>query len=370
MELIVGSRKITVTDAVMEKYLSGICGGLVELKSSRKLGEGFHNAGFLLVFDVDGVERHLVLRVVRGDTGWGHDYLSDRAGTLLLQHELLNSAVADTVSRSVDVASIMRDGSVVSVGNSAEFLQLVEEIPENCRPYADDFFRMAQDGACTERDLQRCTAAAEYLVKLHSNKKNDPVLYKRHIRDLIGHGEMLMGVADTYPSYETLDFITSEEMEKIEVTAVKWRNRLKMKGHRLSRIHGDYHPFGNIRFSDDNSLSVSDLSREKFGEPADDVSSITMNFIFFSVWHFGERKDPFRRLLTEFFRTYLGETKDHEILSVLAPFYAFRGLVVIHPLYYPEMEYKKRRMIINFIQNVMSSSSFEIEKIDEYLKSN
>jgi hypothetical protein len=93
-----------------------------------------------------------------------------------------------------------------------------------------------------------------YLARLHSEKKDNPVLYRRHIRDLIGHGEMLMGVIDTYPDIRTLDFTTPEEIERIETEAVKWRNKIKFKSHRLSRIHGDFpslrkHKVPSRRFS-------------------------------------------------------------------------------------------------------------------------
>ncbi len=64
---------------------------------------------------------------------------------------------------------------------------------------------------------------------------------------------------------------------------------------------------------------------------------------------------------------YVRATGDEEMLSVIAPFYAFRGLVVTHPLYYPDMEYAKRRFMLNFILNVLDDKKFEIDKVDEYL---
>jgi aminoglycoside phosphotransferase (APT) family kinase protein len=244
----------------------------------------------------------------------------------------------------------------------------MEEITEkHGTPYVDDFFRMAKKRVHTERDRRRCRAAATYLASLHSNKRSDHILYRRHVRDLIGHGEMLMGVADTYPPFEELDFITPKEMEEIEVAAVRWRNRIKSMSHRLSRIHGDFHPFGNIRFDQQDSIVVSDFSREEFGEPADDVSSLTINYIFFSVWHFGEFRDPFKQLFREFFDGYMKASRDHDMFKVIAPFYAFRGLVVVHPLYYPEMEREKRRMMLNFIHNSMSAETFELDKVEDYL---
>ena len=368
MELLIGPMKLTVKPRKMEAYLTELFGKKTRLVSLKKLGEGFHNAGFLLSVSVGKRQRNLVMRIVRGDTGWGHDYLGDRAAVLLLQHRLFNAAPKGTCCKSLDVAALTDSGDIVSIGDAFEFFDLVEEVTEKeGKPYVEDLFRIARDRSLREHDITRCDLLVGYLARLHSEKKDNPILYRRHIRDLIGHGEMLMGVIDTYPDIRTLDFTTPEEIERIETEAVKWRNKIKFKSHRLSRIHGDFHPFGNIRFRQDDSVMALDLARAEFGDPADDVSCLSINYIFFSVWHYGEFVDPFRKLFNRFIEGYLRATGDEEVLSVIAPFYAFRGLVVAHPLYYPEMEHTKRRQMLNFIVNVLGDEKFDPGKITEYL---
>lgn len=370
MILTVGSVSVKVDEARFEGYLSKLYGGSAKLLEIKKLGEGFHNAGFLVTFKVGDENRvkRLVMRVVRGDTGWGHDYLGDRASVLLLQHRLYNSAPAGTCCRSIDVAGILGSGEVVSIGDTQEFFNLVEEVTEaDGKPYVDDLFAVAQRGSLTDRDRRRCLKAADYLTALHRVKARNDVLYRRHIRDLIGHGEMIMGVIDSYPDPQTLSWVTREELAMIEVKAVEWRNRVKYLTHRLSRIHGDFHPFGNIRFREDDALMALDLSREEFGEPADDVATLAMNYIFISLWHFNDLIEPFEELLNLFFHRYLDMTGDKEILRVIAPFYAFRGLVVIHPLYYPVMENEKRRKVLNFINNVLDADAFNPDVVKEYI---
>jgi len=368
--LTVGSARVKVDEARFEGYLSKLYGGSAKLLEIKKLGEGFHNAGFLVTFKVGDENRvkRLVMRVVRGDTGWGHDYLGDRASVLLLQHRLYNSAPAGTCCRSIDVAGILGSGEVVSIGDTQEFFNLVEEVTEaDGKPYVEDLFAVAQRGSLTDRDRRRCLKAADYLTALHRVKARNDVLYRRHIRDLIGHGEMIMGVIDSYPDPQTLSWVTREELAMIEVKAVEWRNRVKYLTHRLSRIHGDFHPFGNIRFREDDALMALDLSREEFGEPADDVATLAMNYIFISLWHFNDLIEPFEELLNLFFHRYLDMTGDKEILRVIAPFYAFRGLVVIHPLYYPVMENEKRRKVLNFINNVLDADAFNPDVVKEYI---
>ncbi|MBS7622696.1 aminoglycoside phosphotransferase family protein, partial [Candidatus Bathyarchaeota archaeon] len=316
-----------------------------------------------------GEARRVIMRVVRGDTGWGHDYLSDRCGALLLQHRLFKKAPAGTCPSSLDVAALMADGSLRSIGDSVEFLHFVEEVQDSeWVPYSSDLLRISERGCVTEGDSARVRAIVDYLARLHATKRPDRNLYMRHIRDLIGHGEMLMGVIDTYPPPDKLDFTSAKELEWIETQSVRWRNRIKNRYHRCSRIHGDVHPFGNVRFREDGSMLALDLSREEFGEPADDLAGMSINYLFFSVWKHGELVEPFKDLFEMFIDYYLERTKDKEILEVMAPFYAFRGVVVAHPLYYPELEKSSRAKIFNFILNVLAEDRFDPGRVNDYLE--
>jgi len=369
VKLQVGSAVYEVKPENMEAYLQGLLRCPVKLVSIEKLGEGFHNAGFLIVFTSGRRTGRIVMRIVRGDTGWGHDYLGDRCGVLLLQHRLMQMAPPGTCSKSLDVAAMMADGSINSIGDSVEFLHFVEEVSEiENTPYSADLFAVSDRGSLSDTDRLRVKIVADYLADLHSTKKPSPNLYMRHIRDLIGHGEMLMGVIDTYPDPDDLKFTSRQEFERIESESVRWRNRIKHLYHRCSRIHGDMHPFGNVRFTKDNSLLALDLSREEFGEPADDVTGMSINYIFFSIWRHGELISPFKELFNIFLERYLERTRDLDILKVMAPFYAFRGTVVAHPIYYPKLDPSRRRKIFNFIINVLSEEEFDPAKVESYLE--
>lgn len=365
----VGPTVIKLKVKSLEKYLKKLFNKPIKVISIKKLGEGFHNAVFSILLKKGKKEDEFIIRIVRGDTGWGHDYVSDRASTLLLQHRLSNIAPKHTARRSIDVFSVLKSGEIVSLGNSIEFFNIAEKISlKKWKPYSEDLFEIAKKGSLSEKDIKRCCIIADYLANLHSIKIKNENLYKRHIRDLIGHGEMMMGVIDTYPSQEKLDFTSKEELMKIEVKAVEWRNKIKDLSYRLSRIHGDFHPFGNILFNKNDKMLAIDQSREEYGEPADDITSLSINYIFFSIWHYGEYKKPFSDLFETFFERYFEKTKDEEMLKVMAPFYAFRGLVIAHPLYYPALDSFKRRKIMNFIVNVLNSKEFDKSKIVSYLE--
>ena len=51
----------------------------------------------------------------------------------------------------------------------------------------------------------------------------------------------------------------------------------------------------------------------------------------------------------QFFESYLSRTGDKELLKAVAPFYAFRGVVVANPFFYPEVTDDQRGMIFRFI---------------------
>jgi len=368
-EILVGSKSFQIDSKEIEDYLGTLFGAPTKLISIEKIGEGFHNAGFLIILSISNQIKRIVMRVVRGDTGWGHDYLSDHSSVLLLQHSLLRSAPVGTCSESFDVAALTSDGTIKSIGESIEFLHFVDEIPESeSSPYSKDLFKIAEKQSLSDNDILRVRVIAEYLAKLHSQKNQNPNLYSRHIRDLIGHGEMLMGVLDTYPPANTLDFTSMEELERIEVETVRWRNRIKYSSERCSRIHGDVHPFGNLRFKGDNSILALDMSREKFGEPADDIAGMSINYLFFSIWKHGKLTPHFEKLFRIFLDEYINKTKDKDILRYMPPFYAFRGTVIAHPLYYPDLETFKRRKIFNFILNVINDKEFNPDSLESYIE--
>jgi aminoglycoside phosphotransferase (APT) family kinase protein len=202
------------------------------------------------------------------------------------------------------------------------------------------------------------------MVSLHAEKKDDPILYTRKIRDTVGHGECIMGVLDTYPQ---VPFTTGEEMVEFVQLAVKWWGKLKNKSHRLCTVHGDFHP-GNIWW-DDQRLTLLDRSRGIYGEPADDVACLSINYIFYGLMMHEETfTGPFQELFTLFLDRYFSQTNDQEMWELMAPFYAFRTTVICNPLFYPQVTNKTRRNLFNFALNLMEQEKFSPQKISEYIQ--
>ena len=68
-----------------------------------------------------------------------------------------------------------------------------------------------------------------------------------------------------------------------------------------------------------------------------------------------------------FFDVYLKETSDYELSEVIQPFYAFRGLVVASPIWYPNISLDTRRKLFNFIWNVLEAEKFDYKGVSKYL---
>lgn len=358
----------------LREYLSNVYGSEIDLRSVSELGkereavfkpgrslkEFGYGKPYLVEFDLMGRRNIVVLETMRSNI-FGHEFAYDRAQSLLMAHSLFDRLPRH--SRSIDVGVFMKDGSLVSVGNYKEFFILMEKLEG--QEYYRDLERIRDEKRLAELDMLRCKALSDYLVEIHSVKKDSPELYRRRIRELLGHGECIMGLIDSYPP--NLDFTDEKELESIERKCVSWRWKLKRKTNRLCQVHGDFHPW-NILFRNGTDLSVLDRSRGEWGEPADDLAAMTINYLFFSLQAYGSLDGPFKILYEKFLYNYIERTGDRELLNVIQPYYAWRALVVASPIWYPNLSHNLRRKLFNFINNVLESERFDPDKLDLYLR--
>jgi hypothetical protein len=215
----------------------------------------------------------------------------------------------------------------------------------------------------------------DYLVEIHRVEGDNPELYTRRIREVVGHSECIMGLIDSYPpqrddissgcALSGLRFADRRLLEDIELQCVNWRWRLKDRVHRLRQVHGDFHPW-NILFRENTDFGLLDRSRGEWGEPADDVKSLTMNYLFFSLQRSGRLDGNLESLFKRFWDRYLTKSGDVEMLQVVAPFFAFRGLVMAHPVWYPTLAKDVREKLFNFIRSVLNEEFFSPDEVNQY----
>ena len=353
-----GSRPAGIDREQLARYLASVLGADVEVLDLRPLKPKSDGAddpkgfGYGVPFEVEctvgGVMRSLVVSRTRPAQGFGHDYPADRAWQALYGHAAYNSFPRH--ARSLDVGLVRESGELVSVSDATEFFQLVEKVEGTL--YWRDLERLLE-APLRELDIARAEALARFLAEVHSVKRDEATLYQRRLRELVGHGECLMGILDSYP--HPYPQLLPEVCEEIERAAVSWRWRLRSRAHRLSRTHGDFHPW-NLLFREGTDFSVLDRSRGEWGEPADDVAALGVNYLFYGLR--SRTPEPFRFLFCTFLETYLRESHDQEILDVLPVFLAFRSIVIAHPLWYPELSSRLRGALIHFARRMMTDSQF------------
>jgi aminoglycoside phosphotransferase (APT) family kinase protein len=355
--------------SVVARYLEQVLGAPVTEVAVRPLGgdggEDVKGFGYGVPLEVRcrvrGERRDLVIARTRPVSGFGHDYPADRAWQALFSHPAYNSFPRH--ARSLDVGCAVASGRMVSLGEAVEFFQLVEKVEGQL--YRVDLDRLLT-GALTDLDVARATALARFLAEAHALKHDDPAIYHRRIRELVGHGECLMGILDSYPHpYAPLP---ASACEAIERAAIGWRWRLRGRTGRLARTHGDFHPW-NILFRDGTDFSVLDRSRGEWGEPADDVAALAINYLFFGLRRAAREgrpglvAEPFAGLYRTFMETYLVASQDGELEQVLPPFFAFRAFVLAHPRWYPTLDDVTRRTIIAFGRDMMEGDAVDADAL-------
>jgi hypothetical protein len=346
------------------KYLSSVLGEPVSVREMRALGgdsadvKGYgYGTPVRIDYDSPRGPGVLVLHTM-SPAPFGHEDMSDRARELLWEHRAFNRLPRHI--RSLDVGGILANGEIVPLSNVEEFGLLTEYATG--REYAADLERIRQTGELEPRDLARSDALCDYLIGIHRVRHDDPSLYVRRTRDLAGGHECIAGLIDSYPAAGPVSACVLEEIEQL---SVHWRWKLKGAAHRLRQVHGDFHPW-NILFREDTEFTMLDRSRGEFGDPADDVTCITLNYVFFSLQRCGRLQQPFEKLFRRFWTRYLEGSGDTEMLNVAAPFFAFRGLVMASPVWYPALPEAVRWALVRFIVSVLHADSFDPAEVNRY----
>ena len=292
---------------------------------------------------------------------FGHEHMADRAQAILWDYDSYGRLPRHVPA--LDVGAFTENGRLMSIAPAREFF--VTTGWSDGEGYQKDLERLSKNGIGRMMDRRRARALAEYLASIHRVKRRDPNLYRRRLRELIGHGECIMGLTDSYPARYA--FITEDLLRSIEEACNRWRWRLRGRAKRLSQVHGDFHPW-NVLFRRGTDFTVLDRSRGEWGEPADDVTSMTINYLFFSLCRWGTLRGPFEMLFRTFWETYIENSKDDGVLEAAAPFFAFRGLVIASPLWYPRLSIDVRRMIFRFVENVLDVPRFDPAEVNRYCK--
>ena len=358
-----------LTKQALQLYLRTRFGARVELLSYEVIGKESskgkqkrygYGTPVKLTFHIGRRVQSAVLGTMRPGP-FGHEHMADRAQAMLWDYDSYGRLPRHV--KALDVGAFDAKQALFSLAEAREFFVLNEWT--DGASYHGDLERLMKGGTLRKLDRLRTIALARYLVEIHAKKRRDADLYKRRLRELIGHGECIMGLTDSYP--ERCGFITGDLLRTVEEACNRWRWRLRNKADRLSQVHGDFHPY-NVLFRAGRDFAVLDRSRGEWGEPADDITAMTINYLLNSLISRGKLQGPFETLFRLFWDTYMEAGGDKEVTQTAAPFFAFRGLVVASPLWYPNLSMDVRRSLFRFMANVLDSPRFEPERVNEYCK--
>jgi hypothetical protein len=227
--------------------------------------------------------RTAVFHTARPDD-FGHDRRSDRTGNLLLAFDTFGKLPHHVAA--IDMGLVRGDGALVSLDRTGEPYLITSWVDGTL--YADEL-RHAPVVAHAE-------TLARVLLEIHAQPGSHAGAYTRAIRDLLGHGEGIFGLVDSYPP----GVVDAGRPRAIEEACLAWRWKLRGQTHRLRRTHGDFHPF-NIVFA--------------------------------------------------------GDTCD--VLAAVAPFYAWRALVLASPIWYPHLAPQDRDRILSFAERALAADRFD-----------
>ncbi len=115
-------------------------------------------------------------------------------------------------------------------------------------------------------------------------------------------------------------------------------------------------------------FKLLDRSRGEWGEPADDVSCMTINYIFFSLQRSDQMGGVFQQLHDRFWGSYLALRPDNHLVEVIQPWFAWRALVLASPIWYPTISNEIRRKLLNFAHRVMMSERYDFRAVNQYLE--
>ena len=348
------------TPAALAAYLARVHGAAVGAVRITPLGggrQGDKGYGYGVPLRIDyelaGEPRRAVVESVRPGP-FGHEHMADRAQALLWANR--SFGLLPRHVRSLDVGAVRATGELVPLGTAEELFMLAEFV--DGREYADDLLRLRGGGELQALDLERADALCDYLVAIHAVKRDAPGLWLRRLRELVGHGECVFGVVDSYPALD-------DTLREIERRCLEWRWKLRPLAGRLCQVHGDFHPW-NILFREGPDFSVLDRSRGEWGEAADDVACLSLNYLFFSLQRSGRLEGAFETLWRSFWEGYLERSGDAGVLETVAPFFAFRALVMANPLWYPALAAEVRAKVLRFALNALAAARFEPARANAY----
>ncbi|MFS8131021.1 MAG: phosphotransferase [Candidatus Dojkabacteria bacterium] len=350
-------------ETAIKHYLEDKYGKDITLKEITKLGSGLVADGYKVVFINKGVETKIVCRQLRG-IGLSRDYLADNVGYLLLQHQI--SQIHPTHINSIDVVCYGEEVRTVSIDGIENVFQVME-FAEG-KSYIEFISKISKEETLSKQQKEIIENISSYMARIHEIKPmqlSDEIFkhyYWRHSQDYIG-SEVFMDIMDVWDNDKLLDAQGKTEMM---TNLFRIRESLRSEYKRCSMIHSDLHP-DNIRVQEDLTIRPLDSARAMWGEPADDLTSMLANFIYFGLKNDGSLKGSYLEAYNLMLNKYIELTQDKDISKHAQLYLPVRLLILAHPDFFSSDTLELKNMLINFAKKILNDSHFDLLVVPKLL---
>ena len=243
-------------------------GSIAEDRAATELKHIGYGEPALVRYRAGGAEKRCVLHTM-APNWFGHDRRSDRAALVLLAADTYGEVPRHT--RVLDVGAFDAQGELVSLAGEGEFY-LLTEYAEGAL-YARDLRAIETAGRSPRATSTAPARSPPTSPTLHRDRlPGPPELYHRALRDLVGSGEGIFGIADSYPEGGP---VAVERLAAIERRC----RRLPLEAPR-PRPPPARAPTATSTPTTSSSARATDFtlldaSRGGAGDPADDVAALT-----------------------------------------------------------------------------------------------
>ncbi len=312
-------------------------------------------------FTVDG-KPHAAVLGTASPGPFGHEHMADRAQMVLWDYGAYNSL--PNHARALDVGTLDVEGNLPSVANAEEFFLLVEHVEGT--GYIHDIARL-QDGGELAGARHR---PGERAVRLPLDDPPGEGRQPRPVRPQdpragrprrVHHGD-----GGQLPRRQRVHHLRASSRRSSGAAS---------PGAGGSRGA----PTGSARCTATSTPSTSSSAKGptsacSTGRAGNGASrrttstALTANYLFASLQAHGRLADPFETLFQRFWERYIGRTGDEEILEVVAPFYAFRCLVMASPVWYPSLPEDVRRKLFSFTVSLLHAPRFDPARVNEHIR--
>ncbi|MEZ4581640.1 MAG: hypothetical protein R3A10_08375 [Caldilineaceae bacterium] len=159
-----------------------------EVQDEEALKQFSYGDPVLIEYTVDGQHVREVLHRIRR-TPFGRERSDDRVAAIWLDYQTFNKLPRHVPA--ADILAHLTGNGLTSLASADELMLVTGYRPGHV--YADDLIRLRDGGDLRDVDVARAEALAAYLAEIHLQQHDDPALWRRRLRDLIGHGEGVMG---------------------------------------------------------------------------------------------------------------------------------------------------------------------------------